>query len=311
MKVVIQHAVGDPGWRPEVMRPAEVTRFAQLAEQYGYAALAFTDHPAPSVRWTQAGGEGSSDPFTSLAFCAAVTSTIRLMTFVLALPYHNPFRLAHQASTLDQLSAGRLDLGLGTGYMKRELYALGADLDQRRAQFDDVLDVAFRVWNEPEVNAEGRGWSARGVHGQPAPLQLPHPPLWIHGNSAFGRERAARHGAGWIGVLTTEELAGTMRTRPLPDLAAVELAVADLRARTARAGRDQADVRLGLGGLLPMLDIRRGWDVDEILQRAEQACGLGIETLFVTVIGDDAHAANDTVEAFGEQLVGNLDHVIC
>ena len=88
MKIVVQHAVGDPGWQPSVLAPPTVADFARLAEQHGYAGIAFTDHPAPTVRWTAAGGEGSSDPLVSLAFCAAVTSSIELMTFVLALPYH-------------------------------------------------------------------------------------------------------------------------------------------------------------------------------------------------------------------------------
>lgn len=306
MKIVLQHAIGDPGWRSEVMRPAEMTRFAQLAEQHGYAAIGFTDHPAPTVRWSESGGEGSAEPFTSLAFCAAVTSTIRLMTFVLVLPYHNPFMLAHQVAALDQLSAGRLDLGVGTGYMKGEMHALGVDPQHRREQFDEVLQAAISIWNEPEINGDGRGWSARGVHGQPPPVQLPHPPIWVHGNSPFGRERAARYGAGWIGVLTTDQLASTMRTRPLPDLAAVAGAVEDLRQRTVQAGRSADEVAVGLGGLWPILDIRAGWDVDERLESAQRAADVGVGTLFLTVIGDDTHAANDTVAAYGEQVIAKL-----
>jgi hypothetical protein len=101
--------------------------FARVAEQCGYSGIAFTDHPAPTVRWTQAGGEGSADPLVSLAYCAAVTHAIELMTFVLVLPYRNPFLLAHQVNTLDALSGGRVTLGLGTGYLKGEMRALGVN----------------------------------------------------------------------------------------------------------------------------------------------------------------------------------------
>ena len=262
MKIVVQHAVGDPAWQPSVLAPPFVAEFARLAERHGYAGIAFTDHPAPTVRWTAAGGEGSSDPLVSLAYCAAVTSSIELMTFVLALPYHNPFRLAHQAATLDALSGGRLTLGLGTGYLRGEMRAMGADPDARLASFDAVLETMLTAWTAESVSGSGPGWSAREVHVQPRPVQRPHPPLWFHGNSAFGRERAARYGGGWLGILTTPQLATTIRTAHLPDLKAARLAIEDLHRRCEASGRDPASVSLGLSGLWPMLDIRQGWDAD-------------------------------------------------
>jgi alkanesulfonate monooxygenase SsuD/methylene tetrahydromethanopterin reductase-like flavin-dependent oxidoreductase (luciferase family) len=328
MRIVVQHAVGDPAWHPSVLAPPFVAEFARLAERHGYAGIAFTDHPAPTVRWTASGGEGSADPLVSLAYCAAVTSSIELMTFVLALPYHNPFRLAHQAATLDALSGGRLTLGLGTGYLRGEMRAMGADPAARLEAFDAVLETMLTAWSAESISgsfpapgpppasgagsaedaapasATFSGWSAREVHVQPRPVQQPHPPLWFHGNSAFGRARAARYGGGWLGVLTIPQLAATMRTAHLPDLAAAAAAVADLRRRCEEAGRDPISVEVGLGGLWPMLDIRRGWDADAIAAAAQAAAGIGAGTLFTTVCGDDASAASDTLAAFGEQVVG-------
>ncbi|MCW2896363.1 MAG: putative dehydrogenase [Actinomycetia bacterium] len=317
MRIVVQHAVGDPAWQPSVLAPPFVADFARLAERHGYAGIAFTDHPAPTVRWTAAGGEGSADPLVSLAYCAAVTSSIELMTFVLALPYHNPFRLAHQSATLDALSGGRLTLGLGTGYLKGEMRALGADPDSRLASFDAVLETMLSAWDSDSVSGSFAapepgpfsGWSAREVHVQPRPVQRPHPPLWFHGNSTFGRERAARYGAGWIGVLSSAELAATMRTAHLPDLAAVSLAVSDSRRRCEAAGRDPGSVAIGLGGLWPMLDIRRGWDADAIVEAARAAASIGVGTLFTTICGDDPPAANETLAAFGEQVVGAVQDI--
>jgi probable F420-dependent oxidoreductase len=312
VKIVVQHAVGDPAWQPSVLAPPFVAEFARLAERHGYAGIAFTDHPAPTVRWTAAGGEGSSDPLVSLAYCAAVTSSIELMTFVLALPYHNPFRLAHQAATLDALSGGRLTLGLGTGYLRGEMRAMGADPDARLESFDSVLETMLRAWSSESVSgsfsapAAGSfsGWSAREVHVQPRPVQQPHPPLWFHGNTAFGRERAARYGGGWLAILTTPQLATTIRTAHLPDLAAVSLAIEDLHRRCEAAGRNPATVSLGLSGLWSMLDIRRGWDAEAIAEAARTAASLGVGTLFTTICGDDPSAANETLVAFGEQVVG-------
>ncbi|HEY6524476.1 MAG TPA: TIGR03619 family F420-dependent LLM class oxidoreductase [Solirubrobacteraceae bacterium] len=312
MRIVVQHAVGDSAWHPSVLAPPFVADFARLAERHGYAGIAFTDHPAPTVRWTAAGGEGSSDPLVSLAYCAAVTSSIELMTFVLALPYHNPFRLAHQVATLDALSGGRLTLGLGTGYLKGEMRAMGASPDSRLASFDAVLETMLTAWTAESVSGSFAapepgpfsGWSAREVHVQPRPVQRPHPPLWFHGNSAFGRARAARYGGGWIGVLSSAQLAATMRTAHLPDLAAAAAAVADLRRRCVAAGRDPGSVSAGLGGLWPMLDIRKGWDAGTIIETARSAASVGVGTLFTTICGDDPSAANETLAAFGEQVVG-------
>jgi probable F420-dependent oxidoreductase len=304
VKIVVQHAVGDPGWQPSVLAPPFVAEFARLAERHRYAGIAFTDHPAPTVRWTAAGGEGSSDPLVSLAYCAAVTSSIELMTFVLALPYHNPFRLAHQAATLDALSGGRLTLGLGTGYLRGEMRAMGADPDARLASFDAVLETMLTAWTSESVSGSGPGWSAREVHVQPRPVQRPHPPLWFHGNSAFGRERAARYGGGWLGILTTPQLATTIRTAHLPDLKAARLAIEDLHHRCEAAGRDPASVSLGLSGLWPMIDIRQGWDAVAIVEAARAAASIGVGTLFTTICGDDPAVANETLAAFGEQVVG-------
>jgi probable F420-dependent oxidoreductase len=303
VRIVVQHAVGDPGWRQEILLPPAVATFARVAEQCGYSGIAFTDHPAPTVRWTQAGGEGSADPLVSLAYCAAVTHAIELMTFVLVLPYRNPFLLAHQVNTLDALSGGRLTLGLGTGYLKGEMRALGASPDSRLAQFDETLDTLVRAWTDSSLSEEGTRWSARGVHVQPQVTQRPHPPLWFHGNAAFGRAHAARRGVGWIGVLTGERMAATMRTAPLPDRAAVVAAISDLRRRTTAAGRDPGEIAIGLAGLWPLLDVRQGWDAGAMAGTAHSMAEIGVGTLFVTVCGDDPSAANDTLVAFGEQVV--------
>ena len=144
MKFGVQHAVGDPAWVPQILAPSAVARFARATEESGFDAIGFTDHPSPSMKWVRAGGEGSADPFSALGFCAALTETIRLLTWVLVLPYRNPLLVAHQVATLDALSAGRVTLGVGTGYLRAESYAMGADPGDRLRAFDDALDVMTR-----------------------------------------------------------------------------------------------------------------------------------------------------------------------
>jgi probable F420-dependent oxidoreductase len=301
VKIAVQHGVGDPSWTPEILQPERVTAFARAAEETGFAALGFTDHPAPSGNWVRAGGEGSADPFSGLGFCAAVTSTIRLLTFVLVLPYRNPFLSAHQLASLDHLTAGRLIVGAGTGYLKSELLALGAEPANRLEDFDRAWSVMTEAWRGGDLTVQGDGFSARGTQVQPLPLQQPHPPLWVHGNSRFGRERAARLGQGWLVVMGDEQLAATIRTRRIADLATLKRDIADLRRLTEEAGRPPVDVVVA--GTWPMLDIRKGWDVDRRLEQVAELAELGVTWMAALTCGDDAGAAEETVRRFGEEVV--------
>ena len=105
---------------PALATRAGMTSVLQTAEASGFGAVGFTDHPIPSRRWLEAGGHHALAPFAALAFCAAVTARIRLMTNVAVAPYRNPFLLAKMVTTVDVLSNGRTILGAGTGYLRAE-----------------------------------------------------------------------------------------------------------------------------------------------------------------------------------------------
>ncbi|MGE0387205.1 MAG: TIGR03619 family F420-dependent LLM class oxidoreductase [Gammaproteobacteria bacterium] len=303
MKFLIQHGVGDPAWTPGILAPAAVKAFARAVEDSGWDALAFTDHPSPSGRWVDSGGEGSADLFTSLGFCAAVTERVRLASYVAVLPYHNGFALAHKVATLDHLSAGRVTLGLGSGYHRAELFAQGADSAQRRPQADETLDVMLRAWRERDMDYRGARHDARGIRLQPHVLQRPHPPLWFHGNSDWGLEHAARIGQGWIGMLTRGPSASTIRTRPLPDLDAIGRRAGDFIAALGRHGRARSEVEIVAAGIWPMLDLRKGWSADSCLADVHRLAGMGVDWIALNLCGDDPAASVETVRAFGEQVV--------
>ncbi|MCP9948248.1 TIGR03619 family F420-dependent LLM class oxidoreductase [Actinomadura madurae] len=175
VKFDVQHAVADPRWTPAILSPAAMTRFARAAEESGYGALGFTDHPAPSGTWVRSGGEGSVDPFSALGFCAAVTSKIRLLTWVLVLPYRNPMLTAHQTASLDALSGGRLIVGVGAGYLRGEFRALGIDFTTRREVFDEAIEVVRAAWSDGDVTYQGKGFEAKENRVQPSPAQRPGP----------------------------------------------------------------------------------------------------------------------------------------
>lgn len=303
MKFAVQHGIGDPNWSPAVIEPAALASFARASEECGWSALAFTDHPAPSSRWVHGGGEGSSELFSSLAFCAAVTTSIRLLTWVLVLPYRNPLFAAHQISTVDNLSGGRLTLGVGTGYLRGEFHAIGADFDHRRGLFDEAVHVLNTGWMTDEVAMQGRHFSAPGNVLQPRPVQLPRPPLWLHGNGAWATERAARYGDGWLITMTTDVLSRTIRTTPMPDLAAIRAGIGRLHEGLDRAGRPHTDVDVAISGNWPMLDVRSGWDADRMIEQTAELAEMGVTWVVVNVIGDDAAASEDTVRRFGAEVV--------
>lgn len=302
MKIGVQHAIADPHWSPAILTPEAMTSFARAAEELGYGAIGFTDHPVPSVKWAHHGGEGSVDPFSSLAFCAAVTTRIRLLTWVLVAGYRNPFFTAHQISTLDHLSAGRLTLGVGTGYLRGEFRAAGADFNRRRAALDELLDLLPTVWRDT-TEGDGLGWTAPGNIVQPPPTQAPHPPVWVHGNSAWGTERAVR-ADGWIGVVTTEAMTRTIRTSPIPDLTA--LAARADRVREARAHVGAANpFDIVVTGAIPLLDVRRPWEVERIRDAIGRIADLDATWLMVNVIGDDPVAAEETLRRFAADFMND------
>jgi probable F420-dependent oxidoreductase len=305
VKFGIQHSIGDPAWTPAILAPGAVTSWVCTAEAVGFDAIGFTDHPAPSAPWLDSGGEGVADPFTGLGFCAAITNRVRLLTFVLVAPYRNPFLAAHQLATLDALSGGRVTVGLGTGYLFGEFRALGADPAKRLETFDECVDLMQRAWSGEELTVETAEFTARGTRVLPPVVQRPHPPLWIHGNSRFGVERAARYGDGWLGMMTgdNEVLVRTTRTTPLPDHDTLARRIDELRAAASSAGRDASEVEIAVAGAWPMLDVRSMRSADDYLDEAAKLEALGVDWTISLCCGDDPVVAQETVERFGKEVI--------
>ena len=155
MKVAYGFPYHDAPARPDFLVGENLADLAVLVEQSGFAAAWLTDHPAPAQAWRETGGHDALDPFVGLAVVAAATSTLRLLTYLTIVPYRNPFLLAKAVATLDVLSGGRVELGMGAGYMKTEFRALGVDFDVRNTLFEQSLDAM-----KPRV--DGRAGDVRG-----------------------------------------------------------------------------------------------------------------------------------------------------
>jgi alkanesulfonate monooxygenase SsuD/methylene tetrahydromethanopterin reductase-like flavin-dependent oxidoreductase (luciferase family) len=166
----------------------DFVEFSVEAEALGYRATFLVEHHFTG--WNQV-----SATLQLLTWVAARTTTLRLGTAVLVLPWHNPVLLAEQAATLDLMSGGRLDLGIGKGYRHSEFEGFCIPPEEAGARFDEALDIILKAWTSRErFSHEGRFWRFKNVVVEPPPRQAPHPPLWTGAGSADSISRAARRG---------------------------------------------------------------------------------------------------------------------
>ncbi len=255
MKYLIQHP--EPiGIDRDLFDAGEVVTVARAVEAAGWDGLAFTEHPAPGYRWlAEGGGHQTLDPFVALGAAAAVTERIKLLTYLAVVPYRNPLLLAKAAATVDMISNGRFILGMGTGYLKGEFFALGVDFDERNALFDEALDVMPLHWSGERFSYEGKHFNARDLIARPSP-KAGTIPIWIGGNAKITRRRVAARAQGWMPMSGPPEMATTTRTAHLSGLDDIGAAIRELK---DMAG-DRAD----------QLDVMVLYSDDSILQTAAE-----------------------------------------
>ncbi len=138
------------------------------------------------------------DPLVALSFVAGRTTTLRLGTGINILPQANPLLLAKQVASLDALSGGRLELGLGTGWLEEEFDAMGTPFRRRGARFDEYLAAMRKVWTGETVEHQGDFLQWSGFQSHPTPTQRPHPAIWVGGTSDRAYRRVATTAEGWI-----------------------------------------------------------------------------------------------------------------
>jgi probable F420-dependent oxidoreductase len=184
--------------------------------------------------------EAALEPLTLLSYLAGCTSHVQLGISVLIVPHRNPLYTAKVVSTLDVLSGGRVICGVGSGWMREEFDALGLAFDRRGAETDEWIRIFKVCWVDEEPEYHGRLYSFAKVKFEPKPIQKPHPPLWVGGNSRRAMRRAVELGDAWH--------PGWSR----PDqLAAQRL---ELEAMAAKAGRDLATLDITLLRPMQILD---------------------------------------------------------
>lgn len=188
---------------------------AAAAEDAGFELVSTTDHPFPEQTWLAGGGHHAFDPFVSLAFMAAQTRRIRLLTMLVVSGYRNPYVTAKGAGSLDNLSGGRLVLGLGAGYQRAEFDVLGAPFPDRGPRLDSAIAAMRAAWTGEVVEFDDPYFPAHGHVMQPRPAQAGGPPLWFGGNSTRALRRIAEVGDGWMPIEQGEAMAAVTGTPPL------------------------------------------------------------------------------------------------
>jgi probable F420-dependent oxidoreductase len=230
--------------------PGIVTRIAQEGEALGYDYLTLTDHivlpnmRVPGYPYSESGeffGEGPErrhDQLTAAAFIAAKTRHIRLVLAVIVVPYRPAVLAAKMLATVDVLSGGRLTIGIGAGWLEAEFDAVATTPFAKRGPVTDEYIRAFRtLWTEEMPRLDGNWVKFDEVLFEPKPVQKPHPPIWVGGESGPALRRAARLGDAWYPI-------GTNNRHLLDTLPRYRAGVERLRRFTAEAGRDPATVAL-------------------------------------------------------------------
>jgi len=185
-----------------------IVMVARKAEALGFASLWVLDrllwpmHPKSKYPGNPRGElprpmQNTWDPLVVLGFAAAHTEKLLLGTSVLVASYRNPAVVAKMMATLDLLSRGRLIMGLGVGWSQEEFATVGQSLQQRNEQADEFIEVVKGLWQTDESHFAGKHFSVPHCIFLPKPLQKPHPPIWIGGNSSRALRRVASYGDAW------------------------------------------------------------------------------------------------------------------
>jgi probable F420-dependent oxidoreductase len=264
--------------------PVALGEVARLAEDLGYHSVFVADHvvmPRALASKYPYSRDGSFpydpdrdwlDPMVALGFLAARTRTIRIGTSITVLPMRHPIVTAKQVATADHLSGGRVIFGVGVGWMAEEFTLLGESFHDRGRRMDEYLRLVKTLWTEKNPTFAGEYFQVSDCAVTPRPVQKPHVPLWVGGDSAAALRRAARLGDGWHSAGTSlADLPGKLRVLD-EALAAAGRARGDITVSAFPTDRFTGDlVRAFAGhGVDHVMVPAFSFEVDKVKRRLEQ-----------------------------------------
>lgn len=205
MKVGLFAPLGNGNATAEVLRT-----LGREAEDRGFESIWVAEHVvlfdeyesqypySPDGKFPGGGDTGLLEPLTALTYLAAVTDRVRLGTGICLVPQRNPVYTAKQVVDLDCLSGGRVDFGIGVGWLREEFEVLGVPFERRGERTDEYLQVMQSLWTEETSEFHGELYDMRPTRMYPKPVQTPHPPIHVGGESTAAMRRAATYGQGWF-----------------------------------------------------------------------------------------------------------------
>ena len=268
-----------PTQGPVATREALVT-FACEAERHGMASLWVSDHVVfprsatgnyPGGRFPHPPDKPYLEPVAVLAAAAVCTTRARLGSSVFILGHRHPVVMAKMLTTIDTLSEGRLICGVGVGWWEEELELLGAPFHARGRQADEILRAFKALWTEPDPRFEGEFVRFRDLGFAPKPVQKPHPPIWVGGDSAGAFRRVVTLGDGWHATSKTP--------------AELREALGRLRAAADAAARPWSSLALSLRFVLGDELLQDG--VPAVVDRLAEYKRLGLAHLMIDFRRDD------------------------
>jgi probable F420-dependent oxidoreductase len=183
--------------------PDVFARWAKFAEDAGFHSLLISDHVALTPDVAVEYPPPFYDPFVTLGWLARVTRLVRIGATIIVLPYRHPLLMARMAANLDRLSGGRFVFGIGSGWAPQEFEALGVPFEPRGAMTDEYLRVMKAAWTNEVISFQGEFVSFKDVRTGPLPVQKPHPPIWVGGETERSIRRAAEFGDAWHPIWIT------------------------------------------------------------------------------------------------------------
>jgi len=258
--------------------PDVAARTAQLAEAAGFESVWTAEHvvlpdpqapPSPLPPLAEL-----LDPAVSLAFIAAHTERLKLATGIVILSQRNPVVLAKEFCSVDRLSKGRLVFGVAAGYLQAEMESIGAEFESRGRRTDEFIDAVKELWTSDAPSHRGEFVRFEGIQQRPQPVQKPHPPIVLGGQSAPAFRRAQARGDGWYGFAMN------------PDV--TERMLEGLEAQRAASGRAPDAGRLEISITPP-----GPLDVDSVERYAE----LGVDRLVVLGVGNSPDRIKGVIDA--------------
>ena len=259
--------------------PANITEIARAAERLGYTSLwSFQRTLYPADDSIPVPYRSVHDPIAISGYLAGMTERIRIGIAIVNLPFYSPLLLAKMLTSIDVLSGGRLDAGLGLGWNPDEFAAAGVPIERRGARAEDFLAALRTIWTEDPVEYHGEFYDVPPGRVDPRPIQQPHPPILLGGGAEPALRRAGRLADGWIS------------SSRFP-AAQVPAAVQTIRAAASSAGRDDREFRIIIRGSVRVRDVDEeqplSGTVEKIKRDFDAYAAAGATELFVDLNFDE------------------------